>query len=199
MFKSIFTGSIRQRLLTLTTIVLTLVIAGLSLITIWVQHEQLTSLSASVLTSVEKSNQDIKQSIEKLSLDVDTYLAEMVEATIKMLSEKSQQGMADETFFQQMKTALRRELEQSLRENSNALANLLASVAPQAILSNDFIGLINYTKSACQNPDIVYAIFLKPNNKPLTRYIDRKRVSEKYFYLLSSQSTNHYPNHCNLN
>jgi methyl-accepting chemotaxis protein len=66
------------------------------------------------------------------------------------------------------------DLELDLQKNANYIASLMAQVAPKAILSNNFADLVSYVKSVTTRSDVIYAIYLKPNGKPITRYINRK-------------------------
>ncbi len=66
------------------------------------------------------------------------------------------------------------DLEHSLKLNADSTAALLAQVAPRAILSNNFADLVSYAKSITQRPDVIFAIYLKPDGKAITRYVDRK-------------------------
>ena len=73
------------------------------------------------------------------------------------------------------------DLEKSLSESAQSMAKLLASVAPAAILSNNFLDLIAYTRSASQDANVIFAFYLRPNGKPMTRYYDRKNAKIKEY------------------
>ncbi len=66
------------------------------------------------------------------------------------------------------------DLEQNLQRNADSIASLLAQVAPRAILSKNFADLVAYVKSVTRRSDVVYAIYLRSNGKPITRYVNRK-------------------------
>ena len=72
------------------------------------------------------------------------------------------------------------EMEHSAAEEAKAsgeaLADLLAQVAPGAILSNDYMALVNFVKGVNQNAGVAYAAFLSADGKPLTRYLDRDKA-----------------------
>jgi uncharacterized protein YukE len=72
------------------------------------------------------------------------------------------------------RAALSGEWEATVRKNVESLALLLSRVAPAAIVSHNFLDLIAYTKSATANPEVVYAVYLNPKGKPITRYLNRK-------------------------
>jgi methyl-accepting chemotaxis protein len=64
-------------------------------------------------------------------------------------------------------------LHKSLLETAEAMAEMLAEVAPEAILGKRFSALVGYTKVANRNRHVVYAIYLRPDGRPYTRYVDR--------------------------
>ena len=61
------------------------------------------------------------------------------------------------------------------RASGEALADLLARVAPAAILSNDFMALVSYVKGVNENPGVAYAAFVSEDERPLTRYLDKEK------------------------
>jgi len=86
-------------------------------------------------------------------------------------------------------------------DDEDAIRNFLRRMLERAgyevfEASNGDIGVNLYRKEL---PDLVITDIVMPEKDGLEVITELKRVSEKYFYLLSSQSTNHYPNHCNLN
>ncbi|MBN1592875.1 MAG: hypothetical protein JW941_06460 [Candidatus Coatesbacteria bacterium] len=168
MLKKIITGSLRQRLLTPTGVILALCIIGLSVLLIVVQQGQLNQLRDAVLSSIKMSNDETRDAFATMDEQVNVSLRHMSETACTSIANATREGL------HQQKDSLGRDLENALRENANSIADLLAQVAPRAILANDFLELINFSKSASGNPDIVYAVFLKPDGDPLTRYLDRQ-------------------------
>lgn len=73
------------------------------------------------------------------------------------------------------------DLEQNLQRNADSIASLMAQVAPRAILSSNYADLVSYVKSVTQGTDVIYAVYLKPNGKPITRYVDRKNPKIKNY------------------
>ncbi len=64
---------------------------------------------------------------------------------------------------------------------SEMLGSFIVSITPEAILSYDFDALNNYMEEINKGEDVVYAIILTPEGKPLTSYVDRRDnfISEK--------------------
>jgi hypothetical protein len=100
--------------------------------------------------------------------EVNSYLQQMSQTAGNTLAANTRKMLEKE------RHSIGADWEATLRDNADSIAELLAQVSPAAILANNFIELISYTKSATQNPDIIYAVYLKPDGKPLTRYLNRQ-------------------------
>ncbi len=57
---------------------------------------------------------------------------------------------------------------------SEMLGSFIVSITPEAILSYDYDALDNYMEEINKGEDIVYAIILTPEGRPLTSYVDRR-------------------------
>jgi methyl-accepting chemotaxis protein len=168
MFKKFFSGSLRQKLLAPTTLILAITIIGLSVVLVSVQQRQLTRLCQSILSSIEVMNTEAKSSFDLMEKELSSSLQKMSQSASDTLAADTRKTLEEE------RQSIGAEWEATLRDNAASTADLLAQVSPAAILANNFLDLISYTKSAAQNPDIIYAIYLKPNGKPLTRYLNRQ-------------------------
>ena len=69
-----------------------------------------------------------------------------------------------------------RVLQRQVEQGGAAIADLLALVAPPAILSKDYMGLVNFVRAVNQNPGVAYAVYLDNDGKPLTRYLDKGKA-----------------------
>ncbi len=168
MLKKIFSGSLRQKLLAPTTAILAVTIIALSVVLFGVQQRQLTRLCQSILSSIAVMNTEAKSSFDLMEKQLGSSLQEMSKSAGSTLAADTRKTLEEE------RLSIGADWEASLRDNAASIADLLAQVSPAAILANNFLDLVSYTKSATQNPDIVYAIYLKPDGKPLTRYIDQQ-------------------------
>jgi hypothetical protein len=92
----------------------------------------------------------------------------MAQSTSKDLSVQTRQALENES------TQIASEWETQLRKNAESLVTLLAQVAPKAILTNSYTDLVTYAKSAANADNVVFAMYLRPDGKPYTRYIDKK-------------------------
>ncbi len=70
-------------------------------------------------------------------------------------------------------------LHASLVETADAMISILSEVSAEAILARKFSTLVGYVKVANRNPNVVYAVYYRPNGKPYTRYINRKNQKVK--------------------
>ncbi len=59
-----------------------------------------------------------------------------------------------------------------LQSKGIMLGEVLAEISPEAILSYDFITLNEYVHDVSRQKDVVYAVYISPQNKPLNSYID---------------------------
>ncbi len=70
-----------------------------------------------------------------------------------------------------------RDLLQVLRGKGNAYSTFLARIAPQGILSHDYLLLEGYAEELSADPDIVYAVILNRAHRPITHYLKKTAVS----------------------
>ena len=160
--------NLRIKLLVPVTIIMAASILCLTLTVVSVQHHLLDNMKTQLSETLGQSNQAVQQDLDQSMLALGEYLNGVSDQMGVELAETTRSALESE------KETLTRESEKNLQENADALCMLLAQVAPGAILSNDFASLISYAKSAGRNPNIVFAVFLKPDGAPLTRYMDRK-------------------------
>jgi methyl-accepting chemotaxis protein len=159
--------SLRQKLLIPTTLILSFTIIGLSLAMMVLQQRQLKTLNESILFTVKESNTETNNNFGRLDENVKENMQHMSKTVGDVLAVSTQEALEQE------KQTIMSEWEASLRESAKSIAQLLAHVAPAAILSNNFLNLFSYVKSATQNHDVVYAVYIGKDGKFLTRYLNR--------------------------
>ncbi|EIK96454.1 methyl-accepting chemotaxis protein [Pseudomonas sp. M47T1] len=71
---------------------------------------------------------------------------------------------------------IRNTLEQDLKDSANAMAQLLASVAPRAIWDNDVPTLSEFARQAQRNPNVLFVIYDDAQGQHLTRYLNRENA-----------------------
>jgi uncharacterized protein YukE len=161
-------SSFRVRLFVPIVTVLSLSTVGLVLGVVSSQKSMLLDTKKLVVASLDKTNKELLAQVDAIKKDVEDNLNSMEEKAGATLSQSTADALEKE------RAALSGEWETSVRKNVESLALLLSRVAPAAIVSHNFLDLIAYTKSATANPEVVYAVYLNPKGKPITRYLNRK-------------------------
>ncbi|MCP4020703.1 MAG: methyl-accepting chemotaxis protein [Desulfobacteraceae bacterium] len=148
---------------------------GLSLMIINTQSKSLNEMAEQINRLLSDSNKTVGASLDKMSAGVSSNFEHMSETTSKLLTESTNRALVGE----------KKKIEEGwvgfLEENAQSLAALLARVAPSAILNNDYTTLISYVKSASSNNNVVYAIYLRPNEKPYVRFFDKNKEKIKEY------------------
>lgn len=159
--------SLRQKLLLPTIVIMVFCVTGLSLTVVSIQKSQLEKLGDAVVESLNKTNESANANYAQLGDDVSSYLVQMNERLNASIEETTRKSLEQE------KARLELEFNTILRQHAESVANLLAQVAPSAILANNYLDLIAYIKSATSNAEVVYSVYLRPDGKPMTRYLNR--------------------------
>ncbi|MBI9083971.1 MAG: hypothetical protein JEZ11_10270 [Desulfobacterales bacterium] len=132
-------------------------------------------MESSVAKLLNDNSTQIKSQFKDMGQQVSQRLNRLPESAGKRLANVTASALDEE------QKIVASDFENSLKYSMDSLADLLAKVAPAAIISNDFLTLISYAKSATAGQDVVYAIYLKPDGKPLSRYIDKKNAKIKEY------------------
>lgn len=70
-----------------------------------------------------------------------------------------------------------RNLRQVLQDKGNAYSAFLARIAPQGILSHDYLLLESYAEELSADQDVVYAVILNPANQPITHFLKKSSAA----------------------
>ncbi len=173
--------SMKAKLLSLIFISFMLTVVGLGIGIIMIQKNLLHQMEFFVAKLLTENNKQIKNKFAILGNEVTQSLDRMPESVGSKIAAKTTHALNGE------KDIVSSDFEQSLQRNMESLAALMAKVAPAAILSNDFITLISYVKSASSGEDVIYAVYLKPDGRPLTRYYDKQHPKIKEFIKISKE------------
>jgi len=157
------------------TTVLAISLLILSLVIINFQSNSLNLMGTQINGLLSGSNKTVGQSLETMSSDVSGKLQDMSKTASDLLTQSTKTALTDE------KKQIENGWLEFLEENARSMASLLARVAPSAILNNDYTTLISYIKSASSNENVVYAFYLKTNEKPYVRFFDRKKEKIKEY------------------
>lgn len=168
MWNKLISNNLKTRILAPITVIMVLSIAALTITVISVQQRLFSGMQGELKGVLQESSGAIQSDIDRTSKEMKQYLGKVEQDAVSEL------GTATREALEKEEQILAGESEEILRRNTEAIAQLLAQVAPNAMLSFDFTALISYVKSATANPDIAFAVYLKPDGKPLTRYMNRK-------------------------
>ncbi len=169
------TTTLNVKLLVPLTTILAISLLGLSLVIINSQSNSLNKMGKQIDTLLSESNKSVDKYLEDMNTDVSKKLFGMSRTASDLLAKSTNAALADE------KKKIEDGWIKFLEENAHSMAALLAKVAPAAILNNDYTTLISYIKSAGSNENVVYAIYLKTNDKPYVRYIDKSKEKIKEY------------------
>ena len=167
------TWSLKTKLLAPTTLLLAIAIFSLSAIMMFNQQNQIDAVGSSIQSTVKQTNIESAKHFGQLKIKMKENLDAMNATVGSSLAKSTKEALEKE------QAAIQSELEKVMAENARSLAQLMAGVAPAAILANNYLDLLAYVKSATQNPNIVFAIYQRPNGKPFTRHLDRKHPKIK--------------------
>jgi hypothetical protein len=168
MLHKLISNNLKTRILAPVTVIMVLSIVALTITVLSVQQGLFSGMQDQLAGVIQESSGAIQSDMDHTSKEMKQYLEQVKKDAVTEL------GTATREALEKEKQILASESEGTLRANTEAIAQLLTQVAPNAMLSFDFTALISYVKSATANPDIAFAVYLKPDGKPLTRYMNRK-------------------------
>ncbi len=146
------------------------IVAMLILISVIIQMQGrfTKNMAVSVSDVLQATTASVQNQFSEMETDIVQTLKQNLANASDTLSENTSSELS--TVEENIIT----DLEQNLQRNGDSIASLMAQVAPKAILSNNYADLVSYVKSVTSRSDVIYAIYLKPNGKPITRFVNRK-------------------------
>jgi methyl-accepting chemotaxis protein len=173
-FQKIYT-SLRFKLLAPLTLIVIVAFVVLSMVIISAQKGGLYRLGDQVRQGLDNQRELMASDLKAMNDQVGTHMREMSTSAGDLLDQHTRKTLDAE------KARLQSEMEKSLADNAESLSTLLAQVAPKAILSHSYTDLVTYVRSATANPDVVFALYMRPGGKAYTRYLDRKNPKVKHY------------------
>jgi methyl-accepting chemotaxis protein len=170
------TGSrfgLRSKVLIPIVLIVILAIFLLSLSSFLTQRQLNRSLQSEIATMLGDANSGTTRHLQHLQSEMDTALQAMTETSGRDLARSTSAALDLE------KSMLGSEWIEMIRENGEAVTSLLARVAPTAVLSKDFQALNRYVQAALNDPAVIYAFYLRPDEQLMTRYFDRENLKIK--------------------
>ncbi len=168
-------GRLWIKLLVPLTGILAVALLGLALIIITSESSALNKMGSKIQGMLTESGNLIDQDLKKMESDVRQKMDHMALTTTDFLTKSCTQSLT------RIKTNVKTAWMGSVEEDAKSLADLLANFAPPAILNNDFTALLSYVKTACANPNVVYALYLKPSGKPYIKFLDKKNIKVAHY------------------
>ncbi|WP_250655331.1 methyl-accepting chemotaxis protein [Alkalimarinus coralli] len=126
------------------------------------------SLNHSIESGLKNSEQQITTQLAQTNSQVETLIQQMADKTGQSLSATLALN------FEKEELIIEESFQYSLEQSSRTLATVLAQIAPPYIWDNDTPELTRIVEMAHQTDNVVFAIFLDKESKPLTRYLNRK-------------------------
>lgn len=153
---------------------ITLGVLFLSCVSIYLTFSGFETLHRDVTNSLQTGRQNVEKTLERNLVQVSEGISKVEQKTSENLVNYLNTSLQSELHDS------RNVLEASLMETAEALANMLSAVSPEAILGKKYATLVDYVKVANDNPRVIYAVYMRPNNgKPFTRFVNRKNPAVK--------------------
>ncbi len=173
MLQSLFRKSFRAQLIVPTTTALLAMIISAIIFTVIMQKRSSTSLNQQVEQSFDTILSTVNKDMHELSLNLDNKLKQMQVETSDSLSTSSEEALQD------IATSVQEKMRAIRRQSGQDMVNLMALVARDAVLTKNFAVLNSYVRSAHRNPDVLFIFYRDKNEKPLTRFLNRKNEKLK--------------------
>lgn len=173
MLQSLLRKNFRIQLIAPTTIALLLMITSATIFTMVMQKSSSTTLNEEVKQSFNDIEATIDKDMQELSQTLNSKLKQMQKETSTTLSQSSSEALS------QTASTIQENLRRLRRQSGNDMIALMALVATDALLTNNFAELNNYVQNTHQNPDVIFLFYHDKDKKPLTRYLNRKNEKLK--------------------
>jgi len=166
--QSLLRNNFRAQLVVPVAIALLVMIISAITFTVFTQKSSSSALNTQVQTSFADIEASIADDLGALSKQLDNNLQRMQEEVSQTLAAASSKALQDTA------DTVRKDIQTLRQQSGNNMAQLMAISAVNSVLTKDFATLNNYVRSAHQNKDIVFLFYLDKDNKPLTRFLNRK-------------------------
>ncbi len=171
--QSLFRKSFRAQLIVPTTLALLAMIVSAIAFTVIMQNKSSSSLNTQVKQSFDSILSTVEVDMQKLSNNLDSSLIQMKTKTASSLSTSSREAL------EKIATSVQEKLRGLRKQGGQDTIDLMALVARDAVLTRNFATLNSYVRSAHRNPDVLFLFYRDKNQKPLTRFLNRKNEKLK--------------------
>ena len=171
--KASITKSFRFKLIAPIAAALLIMIASAIIFTMVTQKSSSKQLNKQVKNSFSAIEDTIGGDLGELSTQLDNKLTSMKVETSNALEASSTEALEETA------SSVQESLRTIRRQGGSDLVKLMALVATNGVIAKDFASLNSYVRSAHRNPDVVFLFYRDQNQKPLTRYLNRKNEKLK--------------------
>ncbi|MEA1967985.1 MAG: HAMP domain-containing methyl-accepting chemotaxis protein [Thermodesulfobacteriota bacterium] len=165
MFSAI-SKSIKLKLLMVVLVIFVLSFSGITFSVIKIQKSLSVKLDAGINSSLTKTGKNVDALFNDMIKNVDKLLKNMKTQAVQELSDSSRKN------FSHMEDGVQNGMERLLQAQAQAIIDLLKSVAPAIIMSEEFNDLVKYSKAASKTKAIVFALFVDEKGAPYPSYIN---------------------------
>ncbi|MFF7707646.1 methyl-accepting chemotaxis protein [Pseudomonas sp. NPDC007930] len=159
---------LRSRLLRPVFIALGIALLVQVIVAVALTRSTVTALEVDLGQRMGADSQRLKQELDQASAEVTSGLDKLSASTRQSLAA----GLSARLHQEQQQ--LRATLEQNLKDSTNDMALLLASVAPRAMWDNDIPTLSEFARRAQRNPNVLFVVYDDAQGEHLTRYLNRE-------------------------
>ncbi|MEB6592472.1 methyl-accepting chemotaxis protein [Pseudomonas asiatica] len=159
---------LRSRLLRPVFVALGIALLVQVLVAVALTRSTVTALEADLGERLGNDSRQLAGELEQAGQDVRSGLDGLSSSTRQRLSAGLSTRLQDE------QQQLRATLEKNLKDSTNDMAELLASVAPRAIWDNDVPVLSDFARRAQRNPNVLFVVYDDAQGQHLTRYLNRQ-------------------------
>ncbi len=159
-------NSLRLKIILLLVVILAASFGILSAIIVNVQNTFLVNMMEQVDTKLVNTGKAMQVQFAELELNLKNVLMDMRIEAAGTLADLTADALAGEE--EQVKQGM----ESLLKNNAEAVANLLVSVTAKPIMEGNYQELVKYSESVAEADEIIYALFLDKEGKFLPGHIN---------------------------
>jgi len=165
--------SVRWKLILPISAAMILCMGAMVLMVLTLQGRLNQAMTERVEATLQKALAGARTDLTALNQTVQGHLGEMAVSTNEALGKATRSSLNEE------RQAVATQFITTLRQNGEAMLDLLGRVGANSLLTRDYATLTGFIRSAGQNPEVVFAVFFDGADRPVTRYLDRNRPKIK--------------------
>ena len=168
-------SSIKLKLVAVVMVVFVLSFSLIIFSVIELQQSVSSDMNAGINTTLKKTGHRSDELLTEMVTSVNVLLDDMKKQAVKDLSTSAAAEMNS------MERRIKRGMERLLLSEAAAVTDLLKSVAPSIIMSENFTDLVKYSKAASKTKAILFALFINEKGVPYPGYVNPSDPEIKKF------------------